>query len=258
MYALAAWCIPLEVNRAPICAQRLQFNCHVDSTEAEITGAEEQMFARPIRIAAAVVIVASSVSTAAYASDASPTSTPSASPTSTPSASPTSTPSASPTSTPSASPNQSDLPQATRQSTITLDVAQPAATSDSNLRSSIATQSLPTLAITAGDLVLARTTAGAKFVATKLNALTYFWNASEMSCLNSLWSRESHWNFKARNYRSGAYGIPQANPGTKMASAGRDWRSNPITQIKWGMSYVNARYGSPCGALTQSNHLGWY
>jgi hypothetical protein len=112
--------------------------------------------------------------------------------------------------------------------------------------------------ITGSDVITARTGSGAKLVASKWNALTYAWSEGQMGCLSTLWSRESHWNFRSRNSRSGAYGIPQANPGTKMASAGSDWRSNPITQIKWGMSYVNSRYGSPCGALSQSNRFGWY
>jgi hypothetical protein len=82
--------------------------------------------------------------------------------------------------------------------------------------------------------------------------------AKQFSCLLKLWNKESGWNHTALNRSSGAYGIPQALPGSKMASAGDDWRTNPITQVKWGIKYVNGRYGSPCGAWNfwQSHH--WY
>jgi hypothetical protein len=81
--------------------------------------------------------------------------------------------------------------------------------------------------------------------------------ASEFDCLVSLWDRESHWNVSAAN-ASGAYGIPQALPGSKMASAGADWETNPATQISWGLSYIADRYGSPCGAWAHSEDVGWY
>jgi len=78
----------------------------------------------------------------------------------------------------------------------------------------------------------------------------------QYSCLVALWNRESHWNVYAQN-PSGAYGIPQALPGSKMASAGPDWQSNYKTQIKWGLSYIG-RYGNPCGAWAHSQATGWY
>ena len=67
-------------------------------------------------------------------------------------------------------------------------------------------------------------------------------------CLEKLWDRESGWNERAMNRYSGAYGIPQSLPGHKMASAGADWQTNPATQIKWGLGYIQSRYGTPCGA----------
>ncbi|MDK7123234.1 lytic transglycosylase, partial [Pauljensenia sp. UMB6358] len=67
-----------------------------------------------------------------------------------------------------------------------------------------------------------------------------------------------HWNPYAANAWSGAYGIPQALPGSKMASAGADWQTNPATQITWGLGYIAGRYGTPCGALGHSNSVGWY
>jgi len=84
------------------------------------------------------------------------------------------------------------------------------------------------------------------------------WGASQFSCLKSLWTRESGWNYRATNPSSGAYGIPQALPGGKMASAGADWRTNPATQIKWGLDYIADRYGTPCGAWGHSESSGWY
>ncbi|WP_159814531.1 G5 domain-containing protein [Actinomyces sp. zg328] len=86
----------------------------------------------------------------------------------------------------------------------------------------------------------------------------YGWGDSEFSCLVSLWNRESGWNYQARNASSGAYGIPQALPGGKMASAGSDWQTNPATQIKWGLGYIQGRYGSPCAAWSHSESTGWY
>ncbi len=80
----------------------------------------------------------------------------------------------------------------------------------------------------------------------------------QFGCLNKLWTKESHWNHKASNPSSGAYGIPQALPGSKMGSVGSDWRTNPATQIKWGLGYIKGRYGSPCKAWSHSQNVGWY
>jgi hypothetical protein len=79
----------------------------------------------------------------------------------------------------------------------------------------------------------------------------------QYSCLVSLWNRESHWRVDAEN-PDGAYGIPQALPGSKMASAGPDWQTNATTQIMWGLGYIKARYGTPCGAWAHSQATGWY
>jgi hypothetical protein len=70
----------------------------------------------------------------------------------------------------------------------------------------------------------------------------------QFSCFSNIVSRESGWNYTATNPSSGAYGLVQSNPGSKMASVASDWRTNPATQIKWGLNYMNNRYGSPCGA----------
>jgi hypothetical protein len=81
--------------------------------------------------------------------------------------------------------------------------------------------------------------------------------SSQFGCLVNLWNRESHWNVHAAN-GSGAYGIPQALPGSKMSSAGPDWQNNAHTQIKWGLGYIKSRYSNPCGAWAHSQATGWY
>jgi hypothetical protein len=86
----------------------------------------------------------------------------------------------------------------------------------------------------------------------------YGWGDDQFSCLVSLWNKESGWNYQAYNRSSGAYGIPQALPGSKMGSAGADWQTNPATQIAWGLGYIAGRYGSPCGAWSHSQSTGWY
>lgn len=85
----------------------------------------------------------------------------------------------------------------------------------------------------------------------------YGWGADQMSCLIPLWDRESGWSVYASN-PSGAYGIPQALPGSKMASAGADWQTNPATQIRWGLGYIKSMYVTPCGAWAHEESSGWY
>lgn len=82
--------------------------------------------------------------------------------------------------------------------------------------------------------------------------------SAQFACLLNLWNRESGWNAHAENVSSGAYGIPQSLPGAKMASAGADWRTNPITQVNWGLNYIKSVYGTPCAAWGHSNAVGWY
>lgn len=86
----------------------------------------------------------------------------------------------------------------------------------------------------------------------------YSWGEDQHSCLVDLWNRESGWKHTADNPNSSAYGIPQALPGKKMASAGADWRTNPETQIKWGLNYIDKRYKTPCGAWSAFKKKGWY
>jgi hypothetical protein len=91
------------------------------------------------------------------------------------------------------------------------------------------------------------------------NMLSSFgWSPSTyFSCLNNIYTRESGWRYDAEN-ASGAYGIPQALPGDKMASAGSDWMTNPATQIKWGLGYIQERYGDPCSAWSFWQAHGYY
>jgi cell wall-associated NlpC family hydrolase len=84
------------------------------------------------------------------------------------------------------------------------------------------------------------------------------WSGGQYDPLNRLWIRESNWRWNAQNPSSGAYGIPQALPGSKMASAGSDWRTNGITQVRWGLGYIKGRYGSPAAAWGHSQRTGWY
>jgi hypothetical protein len=91
----------------------------------------------------------------------------------------------------------------------------------------------------------------------ELLAAAGFGTTADWTCLYNLWNRESGWNVYAEN-PSGAYGIPQAYPGSKMAAFGADWRTNPATQIKWGLSYVDGLYGGPCIAWNHEVADGYY
>ena len=87
---------------------------------------------------------------------------------------------------------------------------------------------------------------------------SFGWSSSQFSCLDPLWAHESGWSVTAYNPGSGAYGIPQAVPGSKMASAGPDWQTNAATQIRWGLEYIKGTYGSPCAAWGHEQATGWY
>lgn len=102
------------------------------------------------------------------------------------------------------------------------------------------------------------TPAGAQAYASELMGQRYGWGADQASCLVSLWQKESNWRWDAVNASSGATGIPQSLPGSKMASHGADWQTNPATQISWGLDYIQRAYGTPCGAWAKSQAVGWY
>lgn len=109
----------------------------------------------------------------------------------------------------------------------------------------------------AAALESANTPDGARSVAAKIAASEYGWGEGEFSCLDSLWMKESGWDYQAYN-PSGATGIPQALPGDKMATFGSDWASNATTQIKWGLDYISSVYGTPCAAWGHSQSVNWY
>ncbi|WP_309127951.1 phospholipase [Microbacterium sp.] len=110
----------------------------------------------------------------------------------------------------------------------------------------------------AAALAAANSVEGAKATARDLASSRYGWGEGEFSCLSSLWQKESGWNYQAYNASSGATGIPQALPGSKMATAGADWRTNAATQIAWGLDYIQRAYGSPCSAWGHSQAVNWY
>ncbi|MFB7892750.1 phospholipase [Microbacterium sp. NPDC056044] len=110
----------------------------------------------------------------------------------------------------------------------------------------------------AAALAAANTPEGAKATARQMAASQYGWGDGQFSCLESLWTKESSWNFQAYNAGSGATGIPQSLPGNKMASAGADWQTNAATQIAWGLGYIAGSYGTPCAAWGHSQATDWY
>lgn len=105
---------------------------------------------------------------------------------------------------------------------------------------------------------MARTISGAKMVAKVILFDEYGMSERQFICLNKLWTKESHWNYKARNPRSGAHGIAQALPAEKMAVIAEDWRSNPVTQIRWGLRYITMRYETPCKAWSKFQRSRYY
>ena len=105
---------------------------------------------------------------------------------------------------------------------------------------------------------LARTPDGAREVTKILMDEKYGWGESQYSCLDNLWTKESHWNYQASNKRSGAHGIAQALPATKMEVIGTDWRTNPVTQISWGLRYIDIRYDTPCKAYAKFKRSRYY
>ena len=97
-----------------------------------------------------------------------------------------------------------------------------------------------------------------KEIARQILKNKFGYGSNQFDCFNNIIMRESMWRVNATNPSSGAYGIPQALPGSKMASEGSDWRTNPATQIIWGIKYMKDRYGSPCSAWGFKSANGWY
>jgi hypothetical protein len=117
---------------------------------------------------------------------------------------------------------------------------------------------LQAVSLLAKEIYRAKTPKGARAAGASIAKERYGWGSYQFGCLNTLWTKESHWNFRARNPRTGAYGIPQALPAAKMEIRGSDWRTNPLTQISWGLHYIDVRYGTPCKALKKFQRSRYY
>lgn len=105
---------------------------------------------------------------------------------------------------------------------------------------------------------IARTPSGARYVTRQIMRSEYNWGSYQFTCLNRLWTKESNWNYLAHNYKSGAHGIPQALPAIKMEIISTDWRKNPVTQIRWGLRYIEIRYEDPCKAWSKFKRSRYY
>jgi hypothetical protein len=132
--------------------------------------------------------------------------------------------------------------------------------SRSDRRDTVDRDKAHTLALAAGPAVIGSENLADADPRTVARALLaeFGYSADQFGCLDSLWVGESGWRVNADNPHSSAYGIPQALPGSKMASAGADWATNPVTQIRWGLGYIRDRYGSPCGAWSFKQGHGYY
>jgi hypothetical protein len=150
-----------------------------------------------------------------------------------------------------------DFPMTTR---LTLSDSKNLTVSSNPPAASLASQ-MSEMAIVAGisqQVEMARSIVGAKKVAKTIMSSEFAWGDDQYSCLNRLWTKESHWNYKAHNYRSGAHGIAQALPAVKMEVISDDWRTNPVTQIRWGLRYIDIRYETPCDAWAKFKRSRYY
>ena len=118
--------------------------------------------------------------------------------------------------------------------------------------------SMALISVAARKVESARQADGAREVAKEIIAAKYQWSEKQFTCLDQLWIKESNWRYKARNKVTGAHGIPQALPATKMEIIGTDWRTNPVTQITWGLKYIEERYETPCKAWSKFKRSRWY
>ena len=125
-------------------------------------------------------------------------------------------------------------------------------------RSKLFASQMALAAAVSEQVEMARSIVGAKKVAKSIMFAEYAWGEDQFTCLNRLWTKESHWNYKARNKKSGAHGIPQALPASRMDVISTDWRTNPVTQIRWGLRYIEARYNEPCKAWAKFKRSRYY
>lgn len=150
-----------------------------------------------------------------------------------------------------------DFPMTTR---LTLSASKNLTVATNPASASLASQmaEMALVADISQQVEMARTIDGAKKVAKSIMNTEFEWGDDQYSCLNRLWTKESHWNYKAHNYRSGAHGIAQALPAIKMEVISDDWRTNPVTQIRWGLRYIDIRYEDPCSAWAKWRSHRYY
>ena len=150
-----------------------------------------------------------------------------------------------------------DFPMTTR---LTLSASKNLTVATNPASASLASQmaEMALVADISQQVEMARTIDGAKKVAKSIMNTEFEWGDDQYSCLNHLWTKESHWNYKAHNYRSGAHGIAQALPAIKMEVISDDWRTNPVTQIRWGLRYIDIRYEDPCTAWAKWRSHRYY
>jgi len=151
------------------------------------------------------------------------------------------------------------LPEATSIRASVLDLSEGAPLySQFDFAQSLFASEMALVASVTQQVEMARTPVGAKVVASQIMKSEYNWGSYQFECLNRLWTKESHWNYKAHNYRSGAHGIPQALPANKMDIISTDWRKNPVTQMRWGLRYIDIRYETPCQAWAKFKRSNYY
>ncbi|MFS0731227.1 phospholipase [Curtobacterium sp. 1P10AnD] len=136
--------------------------------------------------------------------------------------------------------------------------AQRAAAEEAAAAKAAAAKAAAEAAERARQLAAGNTVAGAKATASSLASSRYGWGSDQFQCLDNLWTKESGWDYRAVNSNGGATGIPQALPGSKMATMGSDWQTNATTQIKWGLQYIADAYGTPCAAWGHSQASNFY
>jgi hypothetical protein len=151
------------------------------------------------------------------------------------------------------------LPEATNIRASVVDLSEGAPLySQLNFTQSLFASEMALVASVTQQVEMARTPMGAKVVARQIMMSEYNWGSYQFECLNRLWTKESHWNYKAHNYRSGAHGIPQALPANRMEIISTDWRKNPVTQMRWGLRYIDIRYETPCKAWAKFKRSNYY
>ncbi|MCX8512519.1 MAG: transglycosylase SLT domain-containing protein [Chthoniobacteraceae bacterium] len=151
------------------------------------------------------------------------------------------------------------LPEATNITASVTDLSEGAPLySQFDFAQSLFASEMALVASVTQQVEMARNPIGAKVVARQIMLSEYNWGSYQFECLNRLWTKESHWNYKAHNYRSGAHGIAQALPANRMEIISSDWRKNPVTQIRWGLRYIEIRYENPCKAWAKFKRSKYY